>query len=901
MGLFSSLDAADPNAVARAAAALHLVLERLPAPRSIAELRLDQSDVDWLWRWAAGMPATTANWSANQRALPDLAATRQQAFGVVFLALAAETARRDATEGRVWEPVRKRLSEAAVWSLFVQGQPRSPLKAALESACRRWQLRHVFGQEGQQAWYTSVYLQFGFTERTIEPRLPARLANAEALPTAVAQLLYDPRLGSAPFASLWNVLLGLRHRNVSEDRARRILLESPWILSGWTDALLKAAVARMDLTASAETAEDLPPSLFTVPRFEWNDEQPRFRVELVNLAEVSGELQPGAYRVRAGSVTAEFAIDDLGTPLGLQPLLLPLQPARITATVEQREAEDLWAPVAAEEILLWDPADEVAVFREDGFPIDAWSAALHPNQSYVLLLAPGLDVVPTQRQWVRADACLVVHVAAGWPEDLTVCLDGNKVWDPLIGSLTGTSLRGGSIPSTGTRLSEGPTIRLFGLSTPVAAIWADRQPVAFNQEGSSVDAFLSPPEGVVRPSVLVRTRDHTGATRSGRIPISWIGAQHLRPGGWVSFPVSSIDQRDLGQRIRAFTPDWREPALMLGNRPMGRVSDRGRNVGFFGAWGASLAVVDGRFNRDLERELTLVDVVTSHGVVQDVVTDDGFGGQALVILRSTLDRTEVRFIGIDRNGAIENLDPVPTGERSLALEVPPENALAIVYEDELIGSWWWRPPVQPRTALESVRLLALLRDAAAPLLSPTFEGWSRRALQIEPAGALAWLFDLRVGASFAAAPSPSEEFDPVARELLDSWEPDQVCVVELGQAVREVSEESIGRLVDVAQRFPVPAARLLISAFNDRQMRQRLRAPLLDALGWSDGSSADVLNEIGWQFDVAGGFLEHLGKVANDRNRGQVIHGIQRRNLQVAMNLTGDFRRWLAGRLISEG
>ena len=214
--------------MARAASALGPHLERLPAPRSIAELRLGEGDVDWLRAWGASMSVGTAKWSDQRWLSSEPQATRQQVFGLVFLALAAETARRDAAEGHVWGPVRRQLSSSAASVLFGQGQPKQPLKDALESACRRWQLRHVFGHEGQQAWYTSVYLQFGFTERTIESRMPARLANAESVPTAVYHLLDDGRLRSEQFSSLWDTLIGVRHRNVSDQRARQVLADSPW-------------------------------------------------------------------------------------------------------------------------------------------------------------------------------------------------------------------------------------------------------------------------------------------------------------------------------------------------------------------------------------------------------------------------------------------------------------------------------------------------------------------------------------------------------------------------------------------------------------------------------------------------------------------------------------------------
>ena len=897
--LLRLLDPNEPDSVARAAGAVAALLDRLPSPRSIAELRLRPEDVEWLRAWAGGMSAAAARWSGDRRLLRDLQATRQQAFGLLFLVLAAETARRDAAEGHVWGPVRHRVSGAAASMLFSQGQPKQALKDALESACRRWQLRHVFGQEGQQAWYASVYLQFGFTERTIESRLPARLATAEALPTAVHHLLHDQRLRSDTFESLWNTLIGVRRRNVSDLRARQVLAGSPWILPEWTDALLEAAVARMELTPSGLSDEEVAPSLFTVPRLEWVGQQPRFIAELVNLADVAGELQPGAYRLQAGTVSVEFAIDDLGTPHGLRPVDLPLWPARLTATVEQHHGEDSWDPVAGEEVILWEPSDEVAAFREDGFPLDAWSTALHPNQPYTLVLAPGLDIKPAQDRWAHADGCLVVYLPAGWPEDTGVYLEGERIWDPLVAAGGQRALAGVSVPLAGTRLSDAPKIQLFGLPEQVTEVKADRRAVAFEQHGGSVEAFLSPGEHAARPSVLVRTRDASGEVRAGRIALTWFGAQHLRSHGWMPFPVGVIDERDLGQRIRAFAPEWREPTLLAGNRPIGRIGSRGRARGSVGAWGAPLLIADGQFNREPDRQLPLADAVTSRGVILDM-NDDDFGGAALVTLRQPVDLGEVKVFGIDRGGAVDDIRPTPTGERSWVIEASPENALAIVYRDEWIGAWWRRPPGPPQSAEGAVHLMRLLRDARAPLLSPDYGGWARGALRAHPASALVWLFNLSEAGTLSAAPPEPDDFAPVVRDLLDGWEPDRLCVAHLARALRDSSEESIEGLADTALRAPAPTARLLRSVFEDSGLRRRVRGAILEALGWGDASSAGVLHEIGWQFDVDSGFLERLGRLANDGLRGQPIPRMQRQNLLVAMNLSGDFRRWLAGRLISE-
>ena len=128
-----------------------------------------------------------------------------------------------------------------------------------------------------------------------------------------------------------------------------------------------------------------------------------------------------------------------------------------------------------------------------------------------------------------------------------------------------------------------------------------------------------------------------------------------------------IDERDLGQRVRAFAPEWREPTLLVGNRPIGRIGSRGRARGSVGAWGAPLLIADGQFNREPDRQLPLADAVTSRGVILDM-NDDDFGGAALITLRQPVDLGEVKVFGIDRGGAVDDIRPTPTGERSWVIE-----------------------------------------------------------------------------------------------------------------------------------------------------------------------------------------------------------------------------------------
>ena len=142
----------DPQSIALTAEELDGAIQRLHSPRSLAELRLSSACVRCLDEWALRLSAASAAWSSDIRSVSDSTFTRQQAFGLLFLALACETARRDASEGQVWAFFRRKLSAEAEAALFVQGQPKQATKDAIESACRYWRLRHVFGQEGTQAW-----------------------------------------------------------------------------------------------------------------------------------------------------------------------------------------------------------------------------------------------------------------------------------------------------------------------------------------------------------------------------------------------------------------------------------------------------------------------------------------------------------------------------------------------------------------------------------------------------------------------------------------------------------------------------------------------------------------------------------------------------------------------------
>ncbi|MXZ42753.1 MAG: hypothetical protein F4Z18_13530 [Caldilineaceae bacterium SB0666_bin_21] len=876
-----------------AATVLGTRLNRIRSPRSIAELQLPAADCDWLQRWAATLGKAVAKQARQAVVPPGCDFTRQHAFGLVFMAFAAETARREASEGVVWPHIRKRLSTEAESALFVQGQPVAAVKHALEAACRYWRLRHAFDAEEQQAaWYRSIYLQFGFTQRSIGSNLTVWLAQGASRPAAVLSLLHDPRLRCPDFEVLWRTLRDLRRRNLSDAKARQVLSDNPWVLGAWNESLRTAATARRELGTAPDEDGTVESSLFTVPSLEWHGSQPRFRVELVNLADAVGDLEPGAYRIRIGKTVAEFTVDLYGTLNGKQQALLSIWPAKPIASLEQRTTSS-WAVVASEEIVLWEPADEVAVFAE-GLRLDAWQARLHRDRTYDLIAAPGLVVRPPHASVQGGqDGATALHLEADWPDTLAVHFEGDAdpLWVPFIDDKPRPQrlpLLGRASPAV-VDLGIEPVLRFSNVAKPVAAAWASGQRVPFTQDGDVVELTAPVP---FAESVQVRLRGTDGTLWVGRVDVERLGAQHLGPDGWNPFPVDALDIRDCGRRLRVFDHRMAEPVLRLGDRIVGPCGRHGRGVILFDAWGVELVCGDGRFNRDPDLEMTLVREVTEHGVVQDL-EQAGEGG--CLVLRYALPHVSgVQVYAVSLDGRTERIIPQPVDERHWALDAFPECAVLIVDRKDVIGSLWLEPPdlVHP-DSIASV--LMLLRDGCAPLLNREFRRCARNLLDDHPAAALWWLFGLTEGQALDIHPPDADGFAHVARNLLLEWSPDIRSRDFMAASLDQGTGETWDKLALAAMRFPLPVARLVRSADN-----AAARSEIAKRVGWQAVAGGETLEFMGRQLGVHPNFLATLGDLACDYALGTgTLFSVQEENLLTAMNLSAEYRRWLAGRLLT--
>lgn len=199
---------------------------------SLVELELDQEDYSWLCGWARVLTPGIAQdclergqWKRFETAIG--ACSEATGIGILLLLFSVEFARREASERVLWFVVcHSDFREETRKVLFSQNHPTRSFKDAIELAARWLKLRHVFGIEGLQNWYDTLYLQLGFTHAGFHNRLPEWLVGH--YPTFAMQQLLNGPMQSESFLSLWQILGMYRRDQMTDAQMRRRLQECSW-------------------------------------------------------------------------------------------------------------------------------------------------------------------------------------------------------------------------------------------------------------------------------------------------------------------------------------------------------------------------------------------------------------------------------------------------------------------------------------------------------------------------------------------------------------------------------------------------------------------------------------------------------------------------------------------------
>ena len=420
----------------------------LPAPRSLCELHMDEDDYQWICRWARLLSESKVrrwveydHFRSFQFRESGGALTYAESFGCMFLLLASEIARREAREGLAWPEVWLKFPASVRGVLFdFQRQPRYNLKWAMEESAKKLSLRHVYGIEGTQEYYVSVYLQFGFTRNGID-RIPHWLSG-QIVPEAVQYLsgMRGDHLRSTSFVELWDMLRNLRRRNIPEGYARRILEINPWVNPIWADEIIEKATKRIVGAYDDEHDEDDqgPPEFLVFPRLEWDGvSEPHFSSSVFNL--VSFDLVADRYTIRSGdTILARLYRSEFGSyrtdPSDIR--IAPHSPNFTAAIVDERGEA-----VASQFIDLWNPMADVELFDlETGKWIeDLWEARLVSGKYYGLLISADLTIEPSLTQFsvVGSEETRkrLFRLRVNETNPVRVLLDGQELWTSRSGGV----------------------------------------------------------------------------------------------------------------------------------------------------------------------------------------------------------------------------------------------------------------------------------------------------------------------------------------------------------------------------------------------------------------------------------------------------------------------------------
>ena len=930
------------------------VMNLLSAPWSLAELCADEEDYEWLRAWGQAL---------NRRSLglwlgcPWLMFTaggeqfsRPAGIGLLLLFLFAELARREANEGTVWPFVRRFPFQAEVAAaLFVNGQPNQTLKDALEAAASESQgfrLRHVFGIQGLQNWFDTVYLQFGFTERGFHRRLAGWLTG-QGLTQAVKRLT-DPQNGSPTFIALWQSFRSFRQRNLSEQRLRQVIRSSPWVLPAWENDLVREASRQIEYVVS-ESDEPPEATFLCDPVLRWTPPgEPSFVCRVSGLADF--DLTEPAYWVSVSgrNVSRLLRQADGGYQAAPEEIVIPAARSSLVAalTTDQGQA------IKTVALKLWEEADDVTVFRLPSGQKDAREKPLHPAQSYAVLAAGDLAFTPQALNWTSLanGAWRLYLLTPGWPLETRLLLADDILWQPAVGAgmavvepqwaeqVGVVALGPDGAPRHSVHTGETRPLRIchpHGVTvllsrfrhqsiqasdvTPTATTTT---PVCFSWEhlGKPVGVHLT----LQRGATILRVRRPLLSAVTGCARLGTDGWQLLEGSCCLTLEQARselflVGTKSMHENLRPISPhEW---ALVEGEVWVGSPPRLPRCLGFLCGLGAPLTLWEGPYNNTAE-PVVLASEVVDTGIVRGAVQ---LGDKVRIRLDLRIEPDSGhQVIFWEADGSISQARP------SLALQEPaahfwevarPEEtapwlAVAVGYNGSRLGAHWTLDWHAHLDSGDAGRIASLARWFRLPLLSQACLPQIRQFAHAHVAEVLpAWLRDTCGVSALTWAPA-DDGWLAAVRSVFFDWYPTDPYEVETlvdeftGQSADADAEQLLGPVVFQLTRVD-PALmgkvvecwmRHIYPKWHGEQGRAELLARLSDLLlagrtlqaARAEVATTMKCDENFVEVELVGQSLRRLQGSQQDS-----LDSLHRSNLLLGLNVE-PFRRLLAGRVLQD-
>lgn len=694
--------------------------------------------------------------------------------GALLHILFAEHVRRNGNEGNYWGCVRNLPWSADVMCDWfgINGQPTTLHRSVLEQAAQAIRLRNAFGIEGTFQWFSTGYLQFGFTHKGFMARLPEWLASTSFAPSAVVTLLNESKRQSHSFQFLWSSLQDYRRGNISEVVTRQRMTASPWILSEWHDEILKIAKKRAYLGTGSHAADSSGTSqhFLAEPRLRFDDEgKPFFETAIVGLADF--DLTDFAYQVNIDNQIFTSIIrqtDGSYASTSSECIRIPWQTQTAITSLESAADASI---TASQSLTCWLADEPVQVFRQDGrryLNPDAFGA--RPSAPIWLLHPTSLTYsgVPSIEEWTSPDGVwcfrkvdpqthseIIYDGSSIWSlEDACQQTDSDRAASALVRAWCDPTTRRANHTILHVVAEEGVEIR-----------WCRRgmEPVEVPARGGTINLPFTAEH--LESGILLRFGlNYAGGNIRHRLRISipFEGAVWRRNGKFHTKNLKVLNTRDSAlTRIRIIPPGLEDSdslsdySLLEGNRCIRSLSNDSFTPTNLSGLGASLNVFRGPFNSD-RPALEVAHAVIDGGMIHQVkISSEEI--RIIPVLGIAL-RSDLEFViwagsselpmGLqsltfeEETAGSENhavwTSPNPAQDQSI-------NAVAVFFEGSCVGWWWnlrsWTHTLRQCHDQDTARTYAgIIRVLRCPILFNDTSPWITRFMASFPSAILSeWM------------------------------------------------------------------------------------------------------------------------------------------------------------------
>jgi hypothetical protein len=707
-------------------------------PWSVCEIGFDDQDVSLLRSWFQQLSSSTAMHAlgCDDPLLFDEhplwfgthVVTFRTGISLLLLCFFAEQARRTATEGCLWPVFRTLGIPDTMEYLFGPptrtAGPHADVKRGLEETCSAFHVRNAFSIPDTHAWYLTIFLQFGYTLRGIQQRLPSWLDN-QTLSHALELLLHDPTMRSERLDQFWSHLRAFRYRQQTTLQTRMALEHHPWRPPMPLDQLLTfvgQVSESNDFFTNLSSLPELPSPLedcWVSPPVLGGvaERSPHFTCNL--LLDAIEQDVPTLHVLANGQRIALLNRQPDGTyrcPTGEQ-LLLPW-----CSDVHLQLRDSHHHLLLSQHLVLWDEESDIEVFSAHTglrFP-DPYHVPWKSHLSYWILIHPALRCEPSLPGVPIHQQRLLTWKLATHPQ-LALYFENEMLWL--------AELR----PSTTAKPRE--------LSDPERIQVRIDQP-QFQYPGESCTLRIVHPEGMSIASIRYRTQrffptkvSKQASLVSLTIPASipkqaleitidlrWQGQSYLLKKtvalelqGTVFFKdslwVRHEDSRDLERWDAELTPckTWvpqfflrREPrrSLVAGTMFCSRWSAHSRTIGTVPGLGEPLWIQPGLPHCPSPQaklphaRMKICNRVLDHGVIDNVSLLPT--NQALLTFKTPLELSAEHYLLVIDHSGDCRLVPGPETqavsptciELSLPCSATKVAVLALVFHGCCLGSWW---------------------------------------------------------------------------------------------------------------------------------------------------------------------------------------------------------------------